>query len=120
MRVLVTKWFRGFARSEGIADASLKNLVTGIEGGVRGVSLGGGLYKYRLAKPGKGKSGGYRVIVCLKRGERLFFVYGFSKSVQENISGYEVEKYKDFADYLFSLNDADLDNAVKDGRLVEL
>lgn len=82
--------------------------------------MGGGLYKYRLAKPGKGKSGGYRLIVCLKRGERLFFVYGFSKSVQENISGYEVEKYKDFADYLFSLNDADLDNAVKDGRLVEL
>jgi hypothetical protein len=30
-----------------------------------------------LAKPGKGKSGGYRVIVGLKRGERIFYLWFF-------------------------------------------
>lgn len=120
MRILLTKWFRQFARSEGIADASLKSLASAIEGGVRGVSLGGGLYKYRLARSGKGKSGGYRVLVCLKRGERLFFVYGFPKSVQENIADHEVREYKKFADYLLALDDASLAYAVANGRLVEL
>lgn len=73
-----------------------------------------------LAKPGKGKSGGHRVIVCMKHGEKLFFVYGFSKSVQENLSNEELKTYKKFAEYLLSLNDASLEYAVVEGRLTEL
>jgi hypothetical protein len=120
VRILLTKWFKGFAKSERITDSALKALVAGIEDGIRGASLGSGLFKYRLAKPGKGKSGGHRVIVCMKRGERLFFVYGFSKSGQENLSDYELKTYKKFAEYLLSLDDASLDYAVAEGRLTEL
>lgn len=120
MRILLTKWFKAFAGAESITNESLKALTSGIEDGINGASLGSGLYKYRLSKPGKGKSGGYRVIVCMKRGERLFFVYAFSKSVRENLSRQELEVYRNFADHLLSLSDASLERAIREGVLTEL
>lgn len=120
MRILLTKWFRQFAKSEGIANSSLKTLVSEIESGVRGASLGGGLYKYRLAKPGKGKSGGYRVIVCLKRDERLFFIYGFSKADRENITQAEQKDLGEFANTLLGLSEAAIEKAVALGTLKEI
>lgn len=120
MRALLTKWFRQFAKGDGITDNSLKALAKDIEDGVQGVSLGGGLYKYRLAKPGKGKSGGYRVIVCLKRGEKLFFIYGFSKSVRENITRNEQKDLGEFAATLLGLSDKALDKAIDAGELKEI
>lgn len=120
MRILLTKWFQGFAKNEHITNASLKTLVSGIEDGIRGVSLGGGLYKYRLAKPGKGKSGGYRVIVGLKRGERIFFIYGFSKSVRENITSPEQKDLGEFAGVLLGLDDDAINKAVDIGKFLEI
>lgn len=120
MRILLTRWFRGFAKSEHITNVSLKALVSGIEDGIRGVSLGGGLYKYRLAKPGKGKSGGYRVIVGLKRGERIIFIYGFPKSVRENITSFEQKDLGEFAKVLLGLDEAAINEAVNAGKFLEI
>jgi hypothetical protein len=120
MRILLTKWFRQFAGNEGIANDSLKALASGIEGGEQGASLGGGLYKYRLAKPGKGKSGGYRVIVGMKQGERLFFLYGFSKSVRENITSTEQRDLKEFAKALLDLDDKAIDKMIAAGGFMEI
>lgn len=120
MRIILTKWFRGFARREDITDASLKALASEIENGIHGASLGGGVYKYRLPRQGKGKSGGYRVIVCMQRGDKLFLVYGFAKSVRDNLSNQDVRTYKNFAEYLFSLDDARLAYAMAEGRLAEI
>lgn len=120
MRMLLTKWFRGFAKSEHIPDSDLKTLAAGVEKGVRGVSLGSGVYKYRLPKSGKGKSGGYRVILCMKRAEKLFFVYAFPKSVQENLSDNELKVYRKFSGQLLSLDDAGLEHAIEEGKLIEL
>ena len=39
----------------------------------------------RVARPGEGKSGGYRVIVFFRSEEQTFFVYGFAKSNRDNI-----------------------------------
>lgn len=120
MRIVLTKWFRQFAESEGIADDSLKTLVAGIESGRQDVSLGGGLYKCRLPKPGKGKSGGYRVIVCMKQQERLFFLYGFSKSVRENITSGEQADLKDFAKTLLALDNKAMDKLIAAGKFIEI
>jgi hypothetical protein len=80
-------WFARFAAKEGITDGELKAIVNDVlETGQPAANLGGGVYKVRLARPGKGKSGGYRVIVFFKSGERTFYVYGFAKSVRANIS----------------------------------
>ena len=53
----MTKWFAPFARSELIADASLREAIARAERGLIDADLGGGLIKQRVARPGKGRSG---------------------------------------------------------------
>lgn len=47
--------------------------------------LGGGIIKQRVARTGKGRSGGYRTLIAYRRGKRAVFLYGFAKSERENI-----------------------------------
>lgn len=52
-----------------------------------GVSLGGGLRKLRFARPGAGKSGGYRTIYVWGGVEvPLFLVTVFAKNEKDNLS----------------------------------
>jgi hypothetical protein len=81
VRVFKNTWFTRFAAKEGIADDELKAIVNDVlEEGQAEADLGGGVYKARIARPGEGKSSGYRVIVYFRSGERTFYVYGFAKS----------------------------------------
>ena len=50
--------------------------------------LGGGLFKKRVARPGGGKSGGYRVIVVYRppRTERVLFIYAFAKNAASTLT----------------------------------
>ena len=41
--------------------------------------LGGGVYKFRLAREGEGKSGGARSIVAMKKDDRAVMVFGFEQ-----------------------------------------
>ena len=63
--------FARFADKEGITDGELKEAVNLLEAR-QSIDLGGGVYKMRLARPGEGKSGGYRVIVFFRSEERVF------------------------------------------------
>jgi hypothetical protein len=74
----------------------------------------------RLARPGEGKSGGYRVIVVFRSGERTFFRYGFAKSARANISEKEERNHKRVAKLLLSLSDEQLDALVKTGQYTEI
>lgn len=47
--------------------------------------LGGGLFKKRIARPGQGKSGGYRTLGATNKGDRWVFVYGLQKNEGSNI-----------------------------------
>lgn len=52
-----------------------------------GVSLGGGLRKFRFARPGGGKSGGYRTIHVFGGGHMpVFLVTVFAKNEKDNLS----------------------------------
>jgi hypothetical protein len=42
--------------------------------------LGGGVIEQRIARPGKGKSGGFRAMILYKRATKAVFVYGFAKN----------------------------------------
>ena len=48
------------------------------------------MIKQRIARPGEGKSGGYRSIILFRKGTHAFFVYGFAKSDRENIEDDEL------------------------------
>lgn len=83
VRIFKTKRFAKFARREGIADESLREAIERAERGTIDADLGGGLIKQRVARPGKGRSAGYRVIVAYRTKERAVFLFGFAKSKRE-------------------------------------
>jgi hypothetical protein len=121
VRVFKNTWFARFAAKEGITDGELKAIVNEVlEAGQAEANLGGGVYKVRLARPGEGKAGGYRVIVFFKSGERTFFRYGFAKSARANISEKEERNHKRVAKFLLSLNNEQLDALVKTGQYTEI
>ena len=85
MRIFTTKWLRRYARHEHIADDSLREAVERAERGLVDADLGGGVIKQRVARAGQGRSGGYRMLVAYRAGERSVFLYGFAKRERENI-----------------------------------
>jgi hypothetical protein len=120
MRIFKNRWFTRFARKEGIGNDELKEIVRQLESGQYDANLGGNVYKHRAARPGDGDSGGYRVIVFFKSGERTFFVYGFAKSDMANINEKDEQDFKVAAKKRFSLTDTQLDALIKAGELTEI
>jgi hypothetical protein len=57
LRVFATRGFAKFARGEGIADRVLLEAITRLARGLVDAELGHGLYKQRVARAGKGRSG---------------------------------------------------------------
>lgn len=90
MRVFCTKWMARYARREGISDANLSEAIARAEMGLIDADLGGGLIKQRIARAGKGRSGGYRTIIAYRRAGRAVFLLGFAKSERDNIGNNEL------------------------------
>ena len=120
MRIFKTSWFTRFAGAEGITDGELREMVNRLEAGRADADLGGGVYKIRLARPGEGKSGGYRVIVFFRSEERTFYEYGFAKSDKANISRKELKLLKETAKKYFSMTPDQLRERIEWGKFVEL
>ena len=57
-----------------------------MENGLVDADLGGFLYKKRVARPGDGKSGGYRTVLSARIGDRYVFLHGFAKKDKANIT----------------------------------
>ena len=120
MRVFKYTGFSRFAKKEGITDAELLEVVCQLEDDQADANLGGDVYKVRLARPGEGKSSGYRVIVYFRNEFRTFFVYGFPKSDRDNIDEKELMAFKADAKEDFSLTDAQISAWLKRGNLIEI
>jgi hypothetical protein len=65
-----TKVFDRWANEQGLTDQSLCQAIREMIAGLIDADLGGGLYKKRVARTGKGKSGGFRALVATNRGDR--------------------------------------------------
>jgi len=91
VRAYKTKTFARFARRERISDKSLCDALNSAEKGLIDADLGGGIIKQRVARPGRGKSGGYRTLVAYRVGELAVFMFGFAKSDRGNIGDDELE-----------------------------
>lgn len=120
MRVFKTKWLSRFARREGIADKSLQEAVERAERGLIDADLGGGLIKQRVARPGQGRSGGYRTIVAFRAKQRAVFLYGFAKSERENIEPNELLTFRSIAADLLAADSARIAEAIENGVLQEI
>ena len=120
MRIFKNAWFARFAKREAIGDALLREVVARAESGLIDADLGGGLIKQRVARPPRGKSKGWRVILAFRKSEATFFLYGFPKSSQANLSEDEVKAFKLAAKELFELSGKQLDKLVKQGAIIEV
>jgi hypothetical protein len=81
----LTKEFARLARRSGLPDDRLSEAIDRAEDGKLDADLGGGLIKQRVARPGKGRSGGFRTIIAYRKGERAIFLHMFAKAQQANL-----------------------------------
>jgi len=115
-----TKVFARFARKAGLDDAVLAAAAAEVEAGLGDVDLGGGVFKQRVARPGGGKSGGFRTIVAFRAGAHLFFVHGFAKNEKANVTASELMALKNLANVLLGLDEAAVRKAAMAGEFVEV
>ena len=120
LKVFKTRWFQRFARREKIPDAVQLDAVARAEKGQIDADLGGGVIKQRIARPGQGKSGGYRTIILFKQGQRAVFIYGFAKSERENIDADEEKQFKEAARHVLRLTEKQIAELIKEGDFVEI
>jgi hypothetical protein len=120
VRVFKTADFARFARKHGIVDEELSKTVERATLGLIDANLGGGLIKQRVARPGQGRSRGFRTIVAWRPHDRSIFVYGFAKSRRSNIGDADLADLRDLARLLLGLSVKQLDEAVAAGELVEV
>jgi hypothetical protein len=115
-----TKWFARFARREGIVDSSLLEAIERAERGLIDADLGGGLIKQRVARRGRGRSGGYRVIVAYRALGRAVFLYAFAKNDLENIGAEELAEFRKIGMNWLDASQAAIADALEDGGLLEV
>ncbi len=98
----------------------LREAVTRAEKGLIDADLGGEVVKQRIARPGQGKSKGYRTIIFFRRGAKAFFVYGFAKSQRANIDDDEKEQFKEAAKQVLALTEMRIGELLKRGDFMEV
>lgn len=117
MAIYKTRWFDRWAKKNGVDTPMLCKAVREMQSGLFDADLGGGLVKKRVARPGEGKSGGYRTLVATNKGDRWVFVFGFPKSVRSNIDRDEEEALKKLANHLLGLTPQGIAKAVEANEL---
>ena len=120
IRVFKTKLFARFSRKNLISDLDLWKAVNELASGSIDADLGSGVFKQRIARRGGGKSGGFRTIVLFRHKSVAFFVYGFAKKDLANIDSTQLLQFRKLADFLYSQDEAALENAITEGNLIEV
>lgn len=120
MRIFLTRGVVRFARRQRIADASLSEAVERAERGTIDADLGGGLIKQRVARPGQGRSGGFRMIVAYRAAGRAVFLYAFAKSERDNIGDDELEALRTIGANWLAASAELVGQAIEDGDLKEI
>jgi hypothetical protein len=118
-RLFKTKTFNRWCGAA-ITDRALYQAVTDMKQGLVDASLGGNIFKKRVAIAGRGKRGGARTLIATQLKNRWFFVFGFNKNERDNISNDELKYLQQLARDLLMLNDQQLEVALNTGELLEI
>jgi len=119
-RVFKRKRFARWQDDEDLPDTALCKAVKEMASGLVDADLGGFLYKKRVARPGSGKSGGYRTLLSARIGERYVFLHGFAKNDQDNIAQDEKKALQFAGKLLLDLSADALVIALQSGVLMEV
>jgi hypothetical protein len=118
--VFKTKGFARYARRAGLDDAALCEAISRADRGIIDADLGQGVIKQRVARPGQGKSSGFRVIVFYRLGNRVVFVEGFAKNKKANIGGDELKQLRKLAILFLGYTPAAVKKLIKIGEWIEV
>lgn len=119
-RVFKTKFFHRWMKKTTLTDEALCQAVNEMTQGLVDASLGGGLFKKRVAIPGQGKRGSVRTLIATNLGASWFFVYGFSKNQRASINQKETLLLQKLATDLLERTDKQLDQLTQKGELQEI
>jgi hypothetical protein len=119
-RVFKTKAFGRFQRRERIGDEALCEAIRRAERGLVDADIGHGLIKQRVARPGQGRSGGFRTIIAYRAGDRAVFLYGFAKSRKANIANADLRDLVDFGALLLDLDEDGIEAMLASDELKEV
>ena len=120
MRVFKSKEFARFTRREKIVDTVLCDAVARAERGTIDAHLGGGLIKQRVARPGQGRSGGFRTLLVYRNAIRCVFVYGFAKSERANVTPDRLVFWRKVAAAYLAMTEASINAAIDANELLEV
>ena len=119
MRIFKTKALARFTKREAIDDDSLVAAIETAKRGLIDADLGGGLIKQRVARPGQGKRGGFRMLIGF-RSDRAIFLFGFAKNERDNIDDKQLTTLREIVTSWFAADDKKIAQALKDGLLIEV
>ena len=120
MKILKNKCFDQWAKKECLTDETLIQAVLETVAGQYEAYLGAYLYKKRVALPGRGKRGGARTIIAVRRDDRAFFIYGFAKNAKASTSSKELEALKDLARDYLNHDEVMIKRMLKEKLLIEV
>src|SRR5665213_2836588 len=117
VRIFKTKALARFTKREAIRDESLVAAIETARRGLIDADLGGGLIKQRVARPGQGKRGGFRMLIGF-RADRAIFLFGFAKNERDNIDDKQLTTLREIVTSWFAADDDKIAQALKDGLLI--
>ncbi len=120
MRVFKNAWFSRFAGKQKISDRSLIEAIGRADQGLIDANLGSGVIKQRVAREGRGKSGGYRTLIFYRSGDKAFFMFGFAKNDQSNLEKHEEVQFRKAAAHVLTLSDEQIDKLIENGQFSEV
>jgi hypothetical protein len=120
VRIFKTKWFIRYARRERIKNEVLREAIARAERGIIDADLRGGLIKQRVARPGEGRSGGYRTLIAYRSSDRAVFLYAFAKNERDNIENDELETLREIAAAWLSADTEQLKRQIAEGLAEEI
>ena len=86
--------------------------------GLYEADLGSGLFKKRIARQGKGKSGGFRTLIATNKDNLWFFVFGFEKNARSNINKKEKLALKRLAEQYLTYTPQAIEKAQNANELI--
>ena len=120
VRVFAIRAFFRFMKEERLSDDDLLTAISNLESGKGSDDLGAGVQKVRIARKGQGKSGGYRVLIAIKIGERAVFLHGYAKNDYGNISAKFLSLLREAAGEVLSRSEEQVELLIASGAWREI
>lgn len=120
IKIYKTKTFERWLRKTNLSDQSLIDAVHEMIAGLIDADLGECLFKKRIALPGAGKRSGARTLIASRVNDQWFFLYGFAKNEQDNITEQERKALQALGQSWLQAQPIKLEHAVIAGELIEV